>query len=131
MSVRWQMILHRCELIWRIVCHRCQKVSDFNHQSHTFCQKVAASPHHINVIINLTTKITLQKWDYTLMNFALRYGGIRTRGEQSSVSKGLRPQPLGHSCIYGWYLMFTSHVMGTFGTNRIYTSGRAVRAEGL
>jgi len=29
--------------------------------------------------------------------------------------------------IYDWYRMFPSHVMGTFGTNRIYSVGRMVK----
>ena len=28
---------------------------------------------------------------------------------------------------FAWYRMFPSHVMGTFGTNRIYSVGRMVK----
>jgi len=53
--------------------------------------------------------------------------GIEPTREETPNSYGVRPLPLGQPCIYDWYRMFLSPVMGTFGTNRIYTVGRVVR----
>ena len=71
--------------------------------------------------------------DIEVMNFALRYGGNRTHaganpGLIRSQTKTTRPT------VYIRLVPnvpVASHVMGTFGTNRIYTVGRVVKVEDL
>ena len=53
--------------------------------------------------------------------------GIEPTRKETPISCGLRPWPLGQPCIYDWYRTIPSHVMGSFGTNCIYTVGRVVR----
>ena len=57
----------------------------------------------------------------------LSYGGNRTHAGAKPHLTRSATLTIGHPSIYDWYPMFPSHVMGTFGTNRIYSVGRMVK----
>ena len=62
-----------------------------------------------------------------MMNFAFEIRRESNPRSYLTRSSTLTTRPT----VYDWYRRFPSHVMGTFGTNRIYTVGRVVKVEDL